>query len=375
MRLEEVTQYFPSGIAQGKAFINREKERKQLRKNIIANRHMVLMAPRRYGKTSLVHQVAEEAKIPFCIMDLLAVHSDESVKDIFFDKVGKLIGELLPPVHHAKEKLFSIFSSMKPELSLSAFGQRLVLHMPTSNAVSNITELLLKLDETATHFEKRAILFIDEMQQITFLKNAHSIEASLRHAIERSKSITYCFSGSSRHLLKGMFGDSSRPLYRLCHTLEIERMAEEHYHQHLNQLARERWNCALDEAVFKTLMRLTEGHPFYVNALCQCVWMEDQIPDALTLEAIWRNYVQANRHVIADDVIGLSLNQKQVLTTLAHHHVTEMYGADFLGKVKLSQSSVRKSVDVLLEKDLIYHHENIYDLIDPAIKYFLKNLG
>ena len=58
MNLRNVTRYFPSGIALGESFINREKEREQLKKNIVANRHMVLMAPRRYGKTSLINQVA-----------------------------------------------------------------------------------------------------------------------------------------------------------------------------------------------------------------------------------------------------------------------------------------------------------------------------
>ena len=49
-------------------------------------------------------------------------------------------------------------------------------------------------------------------------KNYHSIEASIRHAVERSENISYVFSGSNRHLLKQMFGGQGRPLYRLCQT-------------------------------------------------------------------------------------------------------------------------------------------------------------
>src|SRR3990167_3683371 len=347
MRLEEITRYFPAGIAQGDAFINRVQERTVLKKNIIANLHMLLMAPRRYGKTSLVTQVAAEVDFSCAMIDFLAVHDDESVKAVLSDKIGRLVGELLPSVQQAKEKLLSIFHGMRPELTLSAFGQKLVLHAP-SNPSTTIMDLLLKLDETAVYFEKRAIVFIDEMQQISFLENAHSIEASIRHAVERSKNITYCFSGSSRHLLKQMFGDHARPLYRLCHTLETD--------------------------VFSKIMLLTEVHPFYVNALCQCLWIEDMAPNVLDVERAWRQYIKDNRHVIVDDVMKLSLNQKRVLIALAKYPVRELYGADFLVKVKMTPSSTRKAVEVLMAKDLVYlDQQQYYQLVDPAIAYYLAD--
>ncbi len=372
LRPEDATKCFPTGIARGAAFINRHAEREQLQKNILANRHLVLMAPRRYGKTSLVTQVASEIHIPFCMIDFLTVHDDLTVRDALYEKVGKLVMDILPPLQQAKEKLLNIFGSMKPELSLSAFGQKLTFHTP-NNPSSNIANLLLKLDETAVHFEKRAIIFIDEMQQIGFLKNSSSIEGSIRHAVERSQNITYCFSGSSRHLLRKMFGDKERPLYRLCHTFELNRIAKTHYHQYLNKLAEGRWGAHLSADSFNTIIQLTEGHPFYINALCQLLWMEKAIPSVKEVQDTWSHYVKDNRHIISDDVIGLSLNQKKILTILAKEPAKEIYGAEFMMKATLTQSSIRKAVEVLLEKDLIYVDNENYTLVDPAIRYYLGN--
>lgn len=81
---------------------------------------------------------------------------------------------------------------MNPEISVGAFGQRLSFHL-SNNPLQDITELLLKLDETAHHFKKRVVIFIDEFQQISQLKNYHSIEASIRHAVERSRNVAYVF--------------------------------------------------------------------------------------------------------------------------------------------------------------------------------------
>ena len=47
------TKIFPSGIATGAAFCNREDERKYLKECFANNEHIVIVAPRRYGKTSL----------------------------------------------------------------------------------------------------------------------------------------------------------------------------------------------------------------------------------------------------------------------------------------------------------------------------------
>ena len=95
----------------------------------------------------------------------------------------------------AKEKLINIFKKMKHEISMSAFGQKLSLTL-SGNPLQDITELLLKLDETAKHFKKRAVIFIDEFQQISQLKNYHSLEASIRHAVERGKILLMFFQGA-----------------------------------------------------------------------------------------------------------------------------------------------------------------------------------
>jgi uncharacterized protein len=178
--------------------------------------------------------------LPHCSIDLLAAFSEEYVRDQIVDKVSGLVFDILPRVNKAKEKVISIFKKMKPEISIGAFGQKLTFSL-TSSPLKDITELLLKLDETVQYFKKEAVVFIDEFQQISKLKNYHSIEASIRHAVERSDKIAYVFSGSNRRLLEQMFGDQGRPLYKLCQTIQLDRIKKDDYMPHLQQLAKNRW--------------------------------------------------------------------------------------------------------------------------------------
>ena len=363
--------YFPEGVALGDAFINRENERSYLINRVKANKHSVLMAPRRYGKTSLVIKVANEMKIPYCSIDLLAAYDDEYVRDQIVAKVSRLVFELLPRVKKAKDKLISIFRQMKPEISVGVFGQRLSLSLSKS-PLQDITDLLLKLDETAKHFKKRAVIFMDEFQQISQLKNYHSIEASIRYAVERSENITYVFSGSNRRLLKQMFGDQGRPLYRLCQTINIERMEKQVYIKHLQKLAKERWKKSMGDKSMEKIFAVTQLHPYYMNVLCQLLWEKDAVPPDDDVDAIWHSYVKSQKKIISHDIMGLSLNQRKVITALAQSPVKEIQSAEFTAKHKISASSAQQSLEVLMAKDLVDQREDgFYRALDPAIEYYL----
>lgn len=363
--------YFPEGLALGDAFINRVTERNTLIKRIKFNKHTVLMAPRRYGKTSLVMQVAREMKIDSCSVDLLAAYSVEYVRDQIVDRVGRLAIDLLPNITKAKEKLMQIFTLMKPEITLGAFGQKLSLHL-TARPLQDMTDALLKLDETAKHFKKKAIIFLDEFQQISQLKNYHSIEASLRHAVERSENIVYVFSGSNRRLLQQMFGDSGRPLYRLCQVINIERMEKKVYVDHLHQVAKIKWKKKISDDILERIFYHTELHPFYMNVLCQLLWNQDNVPSVEEVDSIWHTYVKTQRQIISHDVMALSANQRKILTALAKTPAKEIQSVNFIAPLKISSSSAQQSAEILMKKDLIYlRDDHYYCVLDPAMKYYL----
>lgn len=369
----DIEKQFPEGLATGNAFLNREEERAYLAKRIQASQHTVLMAPRRYGKTSLVLKVAEELDLPHKTMDLFAAYSEEYIRDQIINKIGKLVLELLPPLEKAKAHLLKIFKTMKPEISLGGFGQRLVLH-PYSDSLQSITDLLLKLDETAVYFNKKVVVFIDEFQQISELKHYHAIEASIRHAVERSKNVAYVFSGSNRHLLNQMFGDKGRPLYRLCQILELDRIHSDIYIKHLKRLSKKQWGYELSQEVISLVLELTERHSFYMNVFCQKIWEEAKAPaHREEIEKLWHNYVQTQRRNISLDVMKLSANQRKILIALAQNGEQEIQSTDFITPLKISASSAKQALDVLTKKDFVMHTNGIYEIIDPAIKYYLQN--
>ena len=208
--------------------------------------------------------------------------------------------------------------------------------------------MLLQIDEYAQKVGKRAVIVFDEFQQISELEQNNSIEALIRHAIERSKAITYLFSGSNRQLLAEMFSKSTRPLYRLCQVMTVERITKEDYIPFLNKAANKRWKENLSEETIDTIVELTECHPFYVNVLCSELWIQDSLPNKEQVQQSWDWYVDTHKGIVTSDIVALPLNQKKVITNLANEPTSELYGNEFCTRTKLSLSSVRRTVSALM---------------------------
>lgn len=365
------TEIFPTGLALGQSFINREQEREHLFQRIKNNQHTVLMSPRRYGKTSLVVKVSEDLQIAYRVIDLFAADSEEYVRNQLAEKVGELIFKLSSNFEKLKKIIFKIYQKMKPEIVLAALGQKLQISF-SKNPADDITELLLNFDKVAGEVRKKAVIFIDEFQQISELKEFHKLEAAIRHAVERSKNITYIFSGSSKHLLSRMFGDDSRPLYKLCHVMELEKIEASHYVDYINVNAKIKWRKLFDEGRVCTILYLTERHPFYVNMLCQLLWDRKDYPTVEMIEHIWLGYVSTQRHFFTQAIANLSINQRRILRALAHLPTLKLLSAEFLAPLKLSSSSAKQAVEYLQKKDLVQRvRDGSYKIIDPALRYYL----
>ncbi len=371
-----VDYYFPTGIVTGKAFCDREKERDLLKKRYDQNAHVVLMSPRRYGKTSLITQFTLEQKTPSISIDLLPATSSSYVRNAVFDGAVSLLNKILPRSKKTKQKILSLFENMNPVIELSAFGQRVKLTPHEKTPQESIMKVLLNLDKAAVELNKRLIFVMDEFQQVGDLPENHALEASIRHAVERSQKIFYVFSGSNRTMLEEMFKDEKRPLYHLCDELKIGKIQYQYYFEFIKNAAKQNWHKTLPEDRINTILELTECHPYYVNKLCRLVWDQKSLPSTTKIQNIWEKYVDTQKtDWIADTIGKLTVNQREVLAALAHQTITEPHNKEFIARLRMSSSSMQRTIAFLLRTDLVYkNNEGYYCVLNPVIKFYLKNI-
>jgi AAA+ ATPase superfamily predicted ATPase len=367
-----MTHYFPQGIVTGEAFCNRTDERLTLKQHIENHEHVVLVGPRRHGKTSLIAQVLKDNHIAGMSMDFFFALTQEEVCQSIVDGVSQLISSLLPKTQSLTQKLLSSIRTFNPKLTFTLLGQSLEISTKQATEKS-ISEILLALDQFALLSKKTCVVVFDEFQQIGQLKENHAIEAAIRHAVERSQHVSYIFCGSNRHLLNDMFSNNARPLYHLCDLMQISRIHKKHYATFLTKMAKEKWQIALGTDEIEEIMHLTENHPYYVNALCRRLWRQDKSPSLSDIQNNWDLYVTDQSPWISNDIAQLTLNRKKVLTALAFMPSNEIQGQIFSKSSGLSPSGAKKSLTDLMIMDLIYQDEQgYYRVMDPAMAYYIR---
>lgn len=365
--------FFPTGIVTGEAFCNREKERAYLQKQLGQNAHVVLISPRRYGKSSLIAQFTLEQELPFAAIDLLPAISEKYVRNAILDGVTHVLDGVMSNFSKTKERIMRCFSTMNPVIELSAFGQKLKLTPTERTDEETIIQLLMNLDKAAGEMKKRVIFSIDEFQQIATLENSHTLEASIRHAVERSKNVFYVFSGSNRTLLETVFNEKARPLYHLCDEMKLDRIDSAYYFPFIQKAAKAMWDKKISDECIHKILELTECHPYYVNKLCRILWVKDALPTPELITTTWQQYVEVQKTDWILEMIGkLSVNQRKVLTGLAKFSQSEMSGKNFYNKLQISASSLQRVLETLRSKDLVYKTDNHYRILNPVIKFTLE---
>lgn len=370
---------FPLGIATGPAFCNRQDERKHLSGNITSGRHTWLMARRRYGKSSLIAQTLMDlarrrARLRTITVDLLVTHDAESLERRIREAVGILAGKILPANQKILRYLREVFGSLKAELVIDERGPEIRL-IRGGAPQETILAALMGLDRIARRYKTRAALVFDEFQQLGRMRGHESLEAAIRHAAERARSVSYVFLGSERQLLAELFESPERPLYRLCERLNLDRISVAEYAQYLADAATLRWQRKLSAPARDAILTLSMRHPYYLNALCGRMWVRRHPPTRDAVVSEWSRYAEDERHRVSATIVNLSANQRAVLAALARESTSQPNSRAFLERVRLPSASVRQSIDVLTQKDLVEtQDQGALTLVDPVLATYLASL-
>lgn len=372
MRID--TEFFPLGLASEEAFCNRVLERQRIQRNFLESRPTLLVSPRRYGKTSLALQAILDSHLDYAVVDFFVATDLSTIIQSILNGVTDLTTSLMKTPERALKAAKEIFKHLNVTLDLGRL--QIVLQSAsenTSNQVMLILETLKQLETLIASQNKQAVLFLDEFQVLGQFKESMALEGALRHVAQQSKHLNFLFSGSQRHLLSAMFDDRNRPLYMLCDRIQLDRIAAPEYLDYFNEAALIRWDKQLDIEVAEHILKLTERHPYYVNALCARLWLYSSPPDLKLVDRTWQMYALEEKSRIAYDLNQLSVNQRKLIIALSKNEARAISSQAFLRDHQLSSASSLQAADALLERDYIYQDlQGVYWVLDPLLAYVVR---
>lgn len=357
-------------------FIGREWETKRLLDNFKGGINVILMSPRRLGKTSLVKHVCNKLDDK----DIITVYLDIFGCKSEYDFYNKLTAEVLKQTasknelwfEEAKEFLYRLTPkiSFSPEPN-SDFSVSLGITPKT-----HTPEEVLQMAETiAIKRKKRIVICIDEFQQIGEMANSKQIQARLRTVWQHQKHVSYCLFGSKHHLMSTIFLHRSMPFFQFGDTISLNKIATEDWVEYIVSHFAD-GKRTINHALAEEICKFTENYSAYVQQLAWLVFTLKEEGETVTEDDVRQaeNDLLATNDILFMQMIEpLSEFQLNFLRAIASGIKKDFGLSEVREEYNLgSYSNITRLKTALLERDLIEKQNTELVITDPIFAKWLK---
>ena len=367
--------FIATGKSPAEYFCDRKEETKRLTQSLTNGANVVLMSPRRVGKTQLMLYCFDQPKISSQYIIIFIDILKTSTLNEFTYELGKAVFNAL--ASRGQKMLKMVLASMHSLVGNVGFD--LATGLPTfgisigdiQNPIYSLEEIFKTLEKT----DKRCIVAIDEFQQIANYPEKN-IEALLRSHIQQLSNAQFIFSGSERHLLEEMFLDSARPFYNSADIQNLEIIALDKYadfvrHHFLTN------NKQIEDEAINYIYETFDGNTYYNQKAFReayAITSFDSLCTKKTTELIVNQMIsEADRHY-SEIMARLALPQKELLYAVAREHrARQITSGAFIRRHSLkSASSVQSSIKKLLSYGLVSFDSGDYFVADQLMRLWLQ---
>ncbi len=363
-------------IANNEDFTDREMESKHLLQNFRALVNTTIIAPRRWGKTSLVNKVADQLEkkykdIIVCKLDLFncrtaeqfysafskaALQSSKTTLEEFMANVRRYLGRFAPTI---------TFSDSTQSYELS-FG---VDFKDRSLSLDEILDLPQKL---ATDSKKQVVMCIDEFQNIKGYDEPLAFQKKLRSHWQHHSKVCYCLYGSKRHMLMDIFTNYSMPFYKFGDIMFLQKIQREDWIKFIAGRFKSTGKQISDELCGE-IAGLMKCHSYYTQQLSQQVWLRtEKVCNKKIVEESFAALINQLSLLFTTIIDALTPKQINFLLAIVAGE-TNFSSKEVLKKYDLGTSANIKNLrKATLEKDLIdILPGNKLEIQDPVFECWL----
>ncbi len=253
----------------GYRFYDREKDARKLHRRLAdGSTNIVMFAPRRYGKTSLILKVMEQLRttdaIPGLLFDMAKATTLVQFCEDYANAAFALFGGKAELIHRIGDYLahlhptFSLSENGVPSVKLD-YGNRM-----SAISISEVLDLPEKLAHDAGN--RPLVIAFDEFQEVGELTSEFPLEKIFRSCIQSHENVRYVFLGSKTHLIKRMFGDHSRPFYKSALPMPLGKPPAE---DSIEFLTTRFAHAGIDipSAEAEKIVMVAENIPYYIQAV------------------------------------------------------------------------------------------------------------
>jgi hypothetical protein len=362
-------------LALDDAFTDREAELEELEADIRNGQNVVVVAPRRYGKSSLVWRATQQLVAEGVLVaqvDLMRAATKEQLAALLSRAIYE---DVATPIYRARERAANVFRSLRvtPTITVDPLDGSLGFSFTGGYAREDVDatlERLLELPaELAGERGRRVALVFDEFQEI--LELDPRLPALMRAVFQAQPDVSHVYLGSKRSMMRDLFNDVNEPFWRSARQLELGPIAADAFRPFIEAKFSDTGR-AVESAALDRVLAVTGGHPYATQELCYALWEETPGGGAASVEtvaaALARVLRSENAHFTRVwDTIPRT--QRLVLQALAAEPGGGLTSGDYRRRHGLpAPSSVQKAVDALVDAELVAREgPGAYRIAEPFL--------
>lgn len=366
-------------IALDDAFANRELEVAELTEDALNGQNVVVFAPRRYGKTSLVERVAHELtrkRVLVAQVNLMKT----ATKEQFVEHVMRAVhDDVATPLTRARDSALQLFRGLRvtPRISLDPGDGSVSFSIDAGYSAEDIDATLARLLELPARLgaerNRQVVLIFDEFQEIVSL-DPH-LPALLRSVFQEQPHVGHIYLGSKRHMMQRIFNDQNEPFWRSAKHMELGPIPASEF----SRFVRRRFRIsgkAVDGETADALVEITGGHPYGTQELAYALWQATPAGETAglpQLDAALESVLRSENSHFARIWEKATRNQRLILRALAAEP-GHLLAADYRARHRLgTPSTVQYSAGTLVEDELIGRDAaGVHRIVEPFLAEWIR---
>ncbi|MGH2934859.1 MAG: AAA family ATPase [Gaiellaceae bacterium] len=366
-------------VALDEGFTDRERDLAELKADIRNGQNVVVFAPRRYGKSSLMWRAAQELAASnealVAQVDLMRVTTKEQLAS----KLSQAIYEgIATPLLRARDRAARIFESLRvrPMVTVEPMTGNFSFSFTAGHDAGDVDATLERLfelpAELAAERGKSVALVFDEFQEVIALDPR--LPALMRAVFQMQPQISHVYLGSKRSMMRSLFNDVNEPFWRSARQMELGPIPAAEFGQFIRRhfdSTRKR----IDDRLIAEVLTVTGCHPYGTQELCYALWEETEatVTDDALARAVDRVLRAENAHfTYVWDTIPRT--QRLVLQALAIEPAARLLSEEYRARHGLpAASSVQRAVGELVAAELVARSgRGAYAIAEPFLAQWIR---
>lgn len=365
-------------LALDDTFADREGELTELTSDIRNGQDVVVFAPRRCGKSSLVWRAARSLAADRVLMAQVDLMTTPTKEGLAAALAKSIYEQIASPLERVREKALAPFRGLRvqPTINVNAedgsFSFSFAVGQRPAEIDATLERLLELPAELGSARGRRVALVMDEFQEIVDIDPG--LPKLLRAVFQRQPEVAHVYLGSKHHIMERIFNDANEPFWRSAKSMELGMIPVEPFAAFIV----DRFHAggrAVEDGVVGEILARTGGHPYATQELCYFLW-ERTAPNetasgadlALALGAVLRSE-HAHFSLLWD---GASAVQRQVLRSLARE-AGHPFSASYRDHHNLpAVTNVQKALAALTKQELVDGEAGSYRITEPFLAEWLR---